>query len=117
MDTELPTLRARAPIGVRMALLLALTIFGCGGPDSMEGAGASPVPVRLHEVARVDRPAWIGLSGDVEPLRTANVGFMVPGLVTAVGPEEGDRVRQGDLLAELDPTDYELNLELAAAQR
>ena len=117
MDTELPTLRARAPIGVRMALLLALTTFGCGGPDSMEGAGASPVPVRLHEVARVDRPAWIGLSGDVEPLRTVNVGFMVPGLVTAVGPEEGDRVRQGDLLAELDPTDYELNLELAAAQR
>ena len=117
VDTDLSTISLRAPVGVTAILLLSLAPLGCGDPDTVDAADAAPVPVRLTQVTRLDRPAWIGLSGDVEPNRTVNVGFLVPGLVADVGPEEGEVVARGAALAELDPTDYELNFELASAQR
>jgi membrane fusion protein (multidrug efflux system) len=117
VDTNPPIVPFRAPLGATAVLLLSLGPLGCGGPDVVEGADATPVPVRVTRVVRIDRPAWIGLSGEVQSDRTVNVGFLVPGLVAEVGPDEGDRVTRGAPLAELDATEYEFNLELAAAQR
>ncbi|ADC88738.1 secretion protein HlyD family protein [Thermocrinis albus DSM 14484] len=48
--------------------------------------------------------------------RMANVGFQVDGKVTRVYVNLGDHVRKGDILAELDPSDYQLKVDTLEAQ-
>ncbi|HEM45443.1 MAG TPA: efflux RND transporter periplasmic adaptor subunit, partial [Alphaproteobacteria bacterium] len=99
------------------ALSLGGLLTGCGGDETLEGAEAQVVPVVVRAVAKVDRPDYLALSGDVVGWRTVNVGFLVPGVVDSVGPSEGDEIGSGDLLAALDRTEYRLNVEMAEAQR
>jgi len=102
---------------VGSALLLgAFLASGCGGDEPAEPAASEPVPVLVQEVSTLERRAYVALSGDVEPRRSASVGFLVGGVVSRVGPSEGDGVERGDLLAALDSVDYHLNLEMAAAK-
>lgn len=121
MSTNLPTLREGLGVGrglgLGLLLLGGVSLVGCRSDATLEGAAAAQIPVLVRPVTRIDRPAHIALSGDVEAWRTANVGFLVPGLVSRVGPQEGDAVKEGDLLAELDSTEYRINLDMASAQR
>lgn len=53
-------------------------------------------------------------SGTIE-CTEVNIAPQVVGRITALPPQEGDHVRQGDLIARLDATDYELKRNEAAA--
>jgi membrane fusion protein (multidrug efflux system) len=103
-----------------LAAAVALPSAGCA-PDGAraeerEGAGAgAAVPVRLAVVGAEARPERITASGDVDARTETRVAFQVAGRVVAVGPEEGEEVRAGDVLARLDGTEYRLGLEQAAA--
>ncbi|MGH9885749.1 MAG: efflux RND transporter periplasmic adaptor subunit, partial [bacterium] len=55
-------------------------------------------------------------SGIVYANTTVDVAFQVPGKVVTVAPDEGQTVRAGQEIAALDPTDFRLALEQAAAQ-
>lgn len=104
-------------LGAPLLGLAALLSFACGPEDPLEGAADEAVPVLVREATVLERSEYVALSGDVEARRTANVGFLVPGVASSVGPSEGDPVTLGQVLAELDPTEYRLNLELTTAQR
>ncbi len=57
------------------------------------------------------------LSGTIAPpAAPSNVAFLVSGKVIRVLPREGEYVRKGQLLASIDPTDYDLALTAAAKQ-
>ncbi|HEX9710551.1 MAG TPA: efflux RND transporter periplasmic adaptor subunit, partial [Candidatus Thermoplasmatota archaeon] len=117
---KLPTLPGRYWIVLTLAMAgvgAAALLFGAEGDSAVPQVAEATVSVTIRPVTRLDRPEYVALSGDVEGWSTAHVGFMVPGRVARVGPREGDAVGAGDLLAELEPRDYELNLEIAAAQR
>jgi membrane fusion protein (multidrug efflux system) len=121
MPMSAPSRRRWIPVAIVSAVVLSVGAFVTKGPDKaaeppVEGASAA-IPVVVRAVGHVGRPGYVALSGDVEGRRMASVGFLVPGKVAAVGPKEGDFVREGAVLATLDPRDYELHLELAAAQR
>jgi membrane fusion protein (multidrug efflux system) len=120
MPMSAPTRRLWIPVAIVSAVVLTVGAFVIRGPEKAvqhAEAATAAVPVVVREVGRVGRPGYVALSGDVEGRRMASVGFLVPGKVATVGPKEGDFVRAGQLLAALDPRDYELHLELAAAQR
>jgi len=55
------------------------------------------------------------LSGNVE-VTEHNIGFKVPGKVTKLTVDEGDRVKQGDLLAELSSADVKALVDQNRAQ-
>jgi multidrug efflux pump subunit AcrA (membrane-fusion protein) len=59
----------------------------------------------------------VEVSGSVEGSETADVAFLVGGRVTRVLVEEGQHVAKGQLLAEIEPTDYRNALDAAAAQK
>lgn len=99
-----------------MVFLLVGWVGACGG-DPPPSAADSPVPVVIREVAAVNRPETVDLSGEAQGLRTAQVGFQLPGVVTSVHFREGDVVRQGDVLAELDARELRLHADVATAQR
>jgi RND family efflux transporter MFP subunit len=57
------------------------------------------------------------VSGTVEtPSAPTSVAFLVSGKVIRVGPREGDFVKAGEVLAVIDPTDFQFAVEAAVAQ-
>jgi RND family efflux transporter MFP subunit len=99
-----------------MLCMLFLTLTACSSNKSDEDA-AAPIPVKISKPQLKDEFETISLSGSISsPEAPANVSFLVSGKVIEVGPREGDPVKKGRLLAALDPTDYQLPLEMAAAQ-
>ena len=75
----------------------------------------SAIEVVVRRVQQVSRPSYIAVSGEMEGRRTVNVGFKVAGVVARVGPEEGDAVKAGEVIAELESDGYELGLQMASA--
>ncbi|MEO5814549.1 MAG: efflux RND transporter periplasmic adaptor subunit [Gemmatimonadaceae bacterium] len=85
--------------------------------SAQEPATDAAVPVLVRKPGHMVRSNYVALSGEVEGLRTASIGFSVPGVVASVEVNEGDFVRQGQVIATLDRTEYDINVEMAAAQR
>ena len=104
-----------APLGA--ALLATMLPVDARGGNAQEPATDAAIPVLVRSPAHVQRSNFVALSGDVEGSRTANIGFIVPGVVSRVEVREGDQVSQGQVLATLDKTEYDINVELASAQR
>ena len=79
-------------------------------------AADNPIPVRVRPPSRIQQPARVAASGSVDTEATVNLAFQVAGRIRRVLVEEGHRVRKGQVVAELDPTDYQLGVEAAKAQ-
>ncbi|WP_252275436.1 MdtA/MuxA family multidrug efflux RND transporter periplasmic adaptor subunit [Pseudomonas subflava] len=77
------------------------------------GPWQGPVPVRLTEVERGDFPIELKALGTVTALNTVNVRSRVDGELVKVLFEEGQRVKAGELLAQIDPRPYQVALQQA----
>jgi multidrug efflux system membrane fusion protein len=76
------------------------------------GANA-PIPVGLAAAAKGDIPIVIRALGTVTPLATVTVKAQITGQLTQVEFTEGQTVKQGDLLAVVDPRPYVVALQQA----
>ncbi len=94
-------------------ILFVMFLTSCGEEASRE---VSPVPVRVaHPEAHKpylikSYPSLIRASSEV------NLSFRVPGPVMEVFVDEGEEVTEGQLLARIDPRDYETQLEATKAE-
>src|SRR6476661_4762774 len=77
---------------------------------------ASLSALTLVALAACARASATTASGIVQAKTTVDVSFQVPGKVVMVGPDEGQTVRAGQIIAAVDPTDYRLTVEQAGAQ-
>ncbi len=97
-------------LGVLMVGLLA----ACGNAQL---APESPRPVLVVQVgADAAGPALNAYSGEVRAREESALSFRVAGKVLRRNVDAGDRVRRGDVLAELDPADLQLQAEALRAQ-
>jgi multidrug efflux system membrane fusion protein len=95
-------------------VVLALTIVGTGCREAARGpAQAAPVTVAKVESRTV--PVEVGAPGSVEPIQAVAVTAQVTGTLVRVLFREGDMVRQGQTLAEIDPRPYQNALRQAEA--
>jgi len=85
--------------------------FGGGG----RGAGLGPVPVVVTKVARSSIPVYLNGLGNVSAYYTVTVKSRVDGQLMKVDFNEGDLVQEGQVLIEIDPRPYQVQLELAQA--
>lgn len=85
------------------------------GPGAGPGAAAKAIPVAAVEVLPRDLARTVAVTGPLEPIRTVMVNAQTGGTVLSVLVEEGDRVRAGQLLAELDARETTAQLERALA--
>ena len=99
-----------------LAVFGASVILLAGCIRNPKIAADQPVPVQLRAPHRLNQPASVSASGSVEANVTALTAFQVGGRVARVDAEEGQFVRQGQILAELDCTDYRNAYEAAAGQ-
>lgn len=75
-----------------------------------------PVPVVAEAAVSGDLPVYLDGIGTVTPLATVTVKSRVDGELVNVAFREGQLVHSGDLLAEIDPRPFQVQLEQAQGQ-
>lgn len=75
-----------------------------------------PTPVQTAQVQQKTMPIYLTALGTVTAYNTVTVKSRVDGQLIRVNVREGQRVRQGELLAEIDPAPYQAALAQAQGQ-
>ena len=94
------------------ALLGILALAGCA---EKKPPPTPPVPVTVATAERRAVPLELPATGTVEPLQTVTVQAQVSGIIRRVAFKEGDEVKHGQVLFELDSRPYRSALDQAAA--
>jgi len=102
---------------------LTLALLGAGWMASYSwraaakpaGAAESSVPVVMQQARQQDLPIWIDAIGSVQPLNTVNVRVRADGELQKVLFGEGQMVKAGSQLAQIDPRVYQAQLAQAQA--
>jgi membrane fusion protein, multidrug efflux system len=104
--------------GVLSFLAVASLLLGCspGGRTPPPGPPMG-VPVTIGSAVQKNIPIQVRAIGTVEAYSTVSVKTMVGGQIMKVGFSEGQDVREGDLLFEIDSAPYEAALKMAEAAR
>jgi multidrug efflux system membrane fusion protein len=114
--------RRNLAIGLVVILLGAALIYVFSGKpapqtNSRFGAVGGPVPVLVTAAATADVPVYLDAVGTIKALNTVTVSPQVDGKLLSVGFKEGDDVKKGDVLAQIDPTTYKAALDQAKAKK
>jgi len=80
--------------------------------------GVAPgVPVSVANATRQDFPVYLSGLGSVQAFNAVLVRARVDGTLMQFAPTEGQEVKQGDLIAVIDPRPYKAALDQATAKR
>ncbi|HEX5443916.1 MAG TPA: efflux RND transporter periplasmic adaptor subunit [Pirellulales bacterium] len=81
------------------------------------GGLGGPVAVLTKDARLADVPVYLEGVGSVKALNTATVRAQVDGRLLSVNFKEGQDVKKGDVLAEIDPVTYQAQLDQAMAKK
>jgi multidrug efflux system membrane fusion protein len=76
-----------------------------------------PVPVVATNAKLADVPVWLEGVGTAKARNTVTVRPQVDGKILSINFEEGQEVKQGDLLAQIDPVTFKAQLDQAIAKK
>lgn len=106
----------RWPWIVGSAIVLLVLLGGAGWMLLGHRALVVQTATAIAPSANSEAGAVLQATGYVTARRQATVSAQITGTLTAVLIEEGDHVKQGQVLARLDDSGYKANLEAALAQ-
>lgn len=121
--------RTRGRIGRIIAALLSVAVIGgivytvwfWPPPPPEQPANRRwanmPIPVVVAPATRRDASVWLDGLGTVQASQSVMVRSMVEGPLIAVNFREGQAVRKGDVLAQIDPRPYQAALDSAIAKK
>ncbi len=103
--------------GIKLILILPLIAFiGACSDSKAKQSIQRVVPVKIGDVMQQNVPVQINAIGNVEAYNTVSVKALVGGEVIGVHFKEGQDVKQGELLFQIDPRPYDAALKQAEAQ-
>src|SRR5579871_1645631 len=116
--------RVRFAQVVTLGILAAVCAFlvGCSSSadskqqQKAQAAGPHAISVAVAPVQKQDVPVYLSGLGAVTAFNTANIKSRVDGQIMKVNFREGQEVRQGDLLIEIDSRPYQVQVEQMQAQ-
>ena len=82
-----------------------------------DGPEATPVPVTVVPVERQNVPVFLTALGTVQALNTVTVNPQVGGQLLSLDFQEGQPVKKGQVLAQIDPRTYQAALDQALAKK
>jgi multidrug efflux system membrane fusion protein len=86
--------------------------------NAQKAAARRPaIPVSISPVEKTDFPVYLTGLGTVQAFNTVNVRTRVDGQIDKIAFKEGQMVKQGDLLAEIDPRPFQATLDQAKAKK
>jgi len=115
------TPRRQVLLVAAFGLILCAFLAGCSsGAESKQSraqaAGTRAVSVAVAKVQKQDVPVYLVGLGSVTAFYTANIKSRVDGQIMRVNFQEGQTVKEGDLLILIDPRPYQVQLEQMQAQ-
>lgn len=100
-------------VKVLVVAALAFVLASCGNGKASDESVAT---VRLDTVQMASTGAVLQFPGRVVASDDASLSFKVAGTIARIYKEEGERVQAGQLVAELDATDYKVQLAATEAE-
>ena len=102
---------------VAIAFLICVALAGCSRADKNAKASGPPpaVPVGVAAVQQRDFPVYLTGLGSVQAFNTVALKSRIDGQIMQVNFEEGQDVKQGELLIQIDPRPYNVALQTANA--
>ncbi len=79
--------------------------------------GPAPIPVTVADVLSADFKVYLNGLGTVQPYDTVTVRSRVDGEIIKVAFKQGQMVKEGDLLVQIDPRPYQSALDQALAKK
>jgi len=104
------------PVGVVVAIVAVLAGRSLAAPKVKPAPPVRVVPVVAAAVTQGDLPVNLSGLGTVVPTEAVTVRTRVDGQLMSVNFREGQMVRQGDLLMQVDPRPYQVQLMQAEGQ-
>ncbi|WP_111307486.1 efflux RND transporter periplasmic adaptor subunit [Confluentibacter sediminis] len=93
---------------------LALLLVGCS--EKKETVKEVLIPkVTVKKITSTAEDESLTYSGTIEADNTVSLGFSVPGRISKVNVQEGQKVKEGQLLASIDETTYKNAFDIANA--
>src|SRR5260221_10586188 len=116
------SMRIRSLIWVLILFLGAVVIAGTirlnpSRTSPAKTEGEDNVPVATAKVRREDVPVYLDGLGKVQALNTVTIRAQIDGKIMETAFHEGQNVRAGDLLLQIDPRPYQAALDQAIAKQ
>src|SRR5579862_6135903 len=107
-------------VGTLILLIIAVWAYRSHATSSAQARARNgmnaPLPVVVKAAEKGDLNVYLNALGAVTPLETVTLRTQISGQLIEVKFKEGQTVKQGDVLAVIDPRPYEVALEQAQGQ-
>ena len=88
-------------------IVLVLVVIGGAAAAAFARRGETGITVTVETIQKRDLEAIVSASGKIDPKKTVNISAQTMGRVTHLAVKEGDRVRAGQFLLQIDPVTAE----------
>lgn len=93
---------------------IVLVLFASCGQNTQDNKGEKTVKIGMLESA--DALTYLQYPGKVKAAQDISLAFRVSGTIDKIFVKDGAQVREGQVLMELDPTDYQVQLDATEAE-
>jgi membrane fusion protein (multidrug efflux system) len=103
-------------LAAAVLLITVVLLTGCSESNtSGESEDGRRVSVQTAVVQTGSITEYLEVAGTTAPRERAKLGAKVDGTISEITVDEGDEIRKGQLLLSLDPVDFQLEIDRAAA--
>ena len=101
-----------------LSAISAIVLTACGHSRAQSAADAAPPPPAVTVAQVIARPLhhWDELTGELQAVNTVDIHPRVSGFIDSVQFTEGARVSKGQVLFQIDPRPYEIEIERLSAE-